>query len=55
MYYVNNAYLLCPDKNSNQKVVDMQAVGRGANCYVKISLIYLEVSAIANSHSSTVP
>jgi len=35
-----------PNKNSNQKVVEEQAVQRGTNCYVKISLINLKVSAI---------
>jgi len=34
-----------PNKNNNQKVVE-QAVWRGINCYVKISLINLKVSAI---------
>jgi len=34
-----------PNKN-NQKVVEEQAVWRGTNCYVKISLINLKVSAI---------
>jgi len=33
------------DKN-NQKVVEEQAVWRGTNCYVKISLLSLKVSAI---------
>jgi len=27
-----------PNKNNNQKVVQKQAVWRGTNCYVKISL-----------------
>jgi len=31
---------------NNQKVVEEQAVWRGTNCYVKISLISLKVSAI---------
>jgi len=35
-----------PNKNNNQKVVEEQAVWRGSNCYVKISLINLKVSAI---------
>ena len=35
-----------PNKNNNQKVVEEQAVWRGTNCYVKISLINLKVSAI---------
>jgi len=35
-----------PHKNSNQKVVEQQAVWRGTNCYVKISLINLKVSVI---------
>ena len=34
-----------PNKN-NQKVVEEQAVWRGTNFYVKISLINLKVSAI---------
>ena len=35
-----------PNKNNNQKVVEEQAVWRGTNCYVKISLISLKVPAI---------
>jgi len=35
-----------PNKNNNQKVVEEQAVWRGTNCYVKISLISLKVSSI---------
>jgi len=35
-----------PNKNNNQKVEEEQAVWRGTNCYVKISLINLKVSAI---------
>jgi len=35
-----------PNKNNNQKVVEEQAVLRGTNCYVKMSLINLKVSAI---------
>jgi len=35
-----------PNKNNNQKIVEEQAVWRGTNCYVKISLISLKVSAI---------
>jgi len=35
-----------PNKNNNQKVVEEQAVLQGTNCYVKISLISLKVSAI---------
>jgi len=31
---------------NNQKVVEEQTVWRGTNCYVKISLISLKVSAI---------
>jgi len=31
---------------NNQKVVEEQAVGRGTNCHVKITLISLKVSAI---------
>jgi len=31
---------------NNQKVVEEQAVWRGTNCYVKISLMSLKVSAI---------
>ena len=34
-----------PNKN-NHKVVEEQAVWRGTNCYVKISLINLKVLAI---------
>jgi len=34
------------NKNNNQKVEEEQAVWRGTNCYVKISLINLKVSAI---------
>jgi len=41
MYYVRFA-----SNKSNQKVVEEQAVWRGTNCYVKISLINLKVSAI---------
>jgi len=36
---------IAPKKN-NQKVVEEQAIWRGTNCYVKISLINLKVSAI---------
>jgi len=46
IYYVNNCDLLCPNKNNNQKVVEEQAVSRSTNCYVQISLIALQVSAI---------
>jgi len=35
-----------PNKNNNQKVAEEQAVWQGTNCYVKISLISLKVSAI---------
>ena len=35
-----------PNKNNNEKVVEEQTVCRGTNCYVKISLIILEVPAI---------
>ena len=35
-----------PNKNNYQKVVEEQAVWRGTNCSVKISLINLKVSAI---------
>ena len=35
-----------PNKNNNQKVVEEQVVWRGTNCYVKISLINLKLSAI---------
>jgi len=35
-----------PDKNNNQKVAKEQAVWRGTNCYVNISLTNLKVSAI---------
>jgi len=34
------------NKNNNQKVAEEQAVWRGTNCYVKISLINLKVPAI---------
>jgi len=34
------------NKNNNQKVVEEQALRRGTNCYVKISLISLNVAAI---------
>jgi len=34
------------NKNNNQEVAEEQAVSRGTNCYVKISLINLKVSAI---------
>ena len=40
-----------PHKNNNQKVVE-QAVWRGTNCYVKISLINLKVSAFARFNST---
>jgi len=43
------------NKNNNQKVVEEQVVWRDTNCYVKISLISLNVSAIANLHGSAVP
>jgi len=45
MYYINSGDPLCPNKNNNLKVVEEQAVWRGTNCYVKISLINLKVSA----------
>ena len=35
-----------PNKNNNQKVVEEISVWRGTNCYVKISLTNLKVSAI---------
>jgi len=35
-----------PNKNNNQKFVEEEAVWRGTNCYVKISLINLKASAI---------
>jgi len=35
-----------PNKNNNQKVEEEQAVWQGTNCYVKIFLISLKVSAI---------
>jgi len=35
-----------PNRNNDQKVVEEQAVWRGTNCCVKISLISLKVSAI---------
>jgi len=35
-----------PNKNTNQKVVEEQALCCGTNCYVKVSLISLKVSAI---------
>jgi len=34
-----------PNKNNNQKVVEEQPVWPGTNCYVKVSLIILKVSA----------
>jgi len=40
------AIRFAPNKNNNQKVVEEQAVWRGTNCYVKIALINLKVSAI---------
>jgi len=36
---------IAPNKN-NQKILEGQAVWRGTNCYVKISLISLKVSWI---------
>ena len=41
MYYVRFA-----SNKNNQNVVEEQEVWRGTNCYVKISLINLKVSAI---------
>jgi len=38
-----------PNKNNNQKVVEEQAVWRGTNCYVKISLVSLKVPAICTA------
>jgi len=38
-----------PNKNNNQKVVEEQTLWRGTNCYVKISLISLEVSGICTA------
>ena len=38
------------NKNNNQKVVKEQALCRGTNCYLKISLISLKVSAICTVH-----
>jgi len=35
-----------PNKNNSQTVVEKQAVWRGTNCYVKISLINFKVPAI---------
>jgi len=35
-----------PNKNNNQKVLEEQAVWRGTNCYVRISLISLKVAEI---------
>jgi len=46
MYYVINGYPLWPLKNNNQKVEEDLAVWPGTFCYVKISLISLDVSAI---------
>jgi len=40
------AIRFAPNKNNNQKVVGEQAVWRDTNCYVKISVINLKVSAI---------
>jgi len=45
MYYVNGDPL-SPNKNNNQKAIEEQALCRGSNCYAKISLISLKVSAI---------
>jgi len=42
-----------PNKNNNQKVVEQQAVWRGTNCYVNISLINLKVSAICTVQQYT--
>jgi len=46
MYYVNNGDLLCPNKNNNQKVIVPRQTACSSDCYVKISLISLKVSAI---------
>jgi len=35
-----------PNKNDNQKAAEEQAVWQGTNCYAKISLVSLKVSAI---------
>jgi len=42
-----------PNKKNNHKVVEEQAVWRGTNCYVKISLINLK--GFNNLHDSAVP
>ena len=55
MYYANNGDPFASNKNNDKKVVEKQAVWRGTNCYAKISLINLKVSAIATLHGSTVP
>jgi len=41
-----------PNKNNNQKVVEEQAVWRGSNCYVKISLINLKFQQLARFNST---
>jgi len=48
MYYVRFA-----SNKNNQNVVEEQEVWRGTNCYVKISLINLKVSAICTVQQYT--
>jgi len=40
------AFRFAPNKNNNQNVVEEQEAWRGTNCYIKISLINLKVSAV---------
>ena len=44
-----------PNKNNNQKVVEEQALCRGTNCYVKIFLYSLKVSAICTVQQNPNP
>ena len=46
MRYVNNGDSTLSLGKNNQKVIEEQAIWRGTNSYVKISLINLKVSAI---------
>jgi len=41
-----------PNKNNNQKVVEEQAVWRGTNCYVKISLSIWKFQQFARFNST---
>jgi len=43
-----------PAKNSNQKVVEEQAVWRGTNCYVKISLINLKAICTVQQYPNVI-